>query len=140
MRKKVVIVLLLIIIVFLLIPKSKKNGIKWQSEQSNEVEKKYITLQGFSQLTFTAGTTQQKVNFYNPESNTCIMDIQLYLPDEELLLEEKDIYPGYGIAVCNISRPLEAGYYKNCKLIVKCRSSDGIQYNGAVMSIDVNVY
>ena len=117
------------------------NGVLWQEEDSLVTHKtsSYISIPGFSEIHFSANNTKQKFLFHNPVNNICIMDVELLLPNDEVLLTEKNIHPGYGIKETELHKILPSGRYDNCKLVIRCHSSDGVFYNGATLAVKLYI-
>ena len=98
-----------------------------------------ITIPGYKGIYLAAGTNQQKVDFYNPESNNCLFKISLYLSNDYLLFESDLLKPGERLNDITINLKLEKGIYKNCVLVYQCYSMDGkTQLNGSNQTIEIN--
>ena len=136
----ITLLIILLLIVFVGISNKKSSGVLWNGYDTKKTtEVSYITLRGFSNLYFKSGETAQEFSYFNPENNTCIMDIALFDNNGELIFKQENIHPGYGIKEININNPLPKGIYKKCKFAVKCYSPDGIIYNGANITVDLYV-
>lgn len=96
---------------------------------------------GYGALEFNAGTTQQAVNFVNPEGNQCYFIITLCLADGTELYQSQLIPPGKGLYEITLNQSLEAGEYENAKLQYRCISlEDGqTEYNGANVNLTLRV-
>ena len=59
------------------------NGVVWNGKQSIEKqhEQSSIAIPGFNEISFLSDSINQKVNLYNPESNSCIMNFSIIMPD-----------------------------------------------------------
>lgn len=98
-----------------------------------------ITIPGYKGIYLAAGTNQQKVDFYNPESNNCLFKISLYLSNDYLLFESDLLKPGERLNDITINLKLEKGIYKNCVLVYQCYSMDGkTQLNSSNQTIEIN--
>ena len=98
-----------------------------------------ITIPGYKGIYLAAGTNQQKVDFYNPESNNCLFKISLYLSNDYLLFESDLLKPGERLNDITINLKLEKGIYKNCVLVYQCYSLDGeTPLNGSNQTIEIN--
>lgn len=98
-----------------------------------------ITIPGYAGIYFKAGTTQQAVDFHNPEINDCYFKISLYLSNDYLLYESNLIKPGEQLKEITINRKLEKGIYKNCLLVYQCYSlDDETPLNGSTQNIEIN--
>lgn len=136
----VTLIIILLLIIFVGISDKRSSGILWNERDIKKTTNvSYISLRGFSNLYFKSEETTQKFSYFNPEKNSCIMDIALYLNNGEMVFKQENIHPGYGIKEININRPLPRGTYKKCKFAVKCYSPDGIIYNGANITVDLYV-
>ena len=98
-----------------------------------------ITIPGYAGIYFKAGTTQQTVDFHNPETNNCYFKISLYLSNDFLLYESDLIKPGEQLKEITINQKLEKGLYKNCLLVYQCYSlNDETPLNGSTQNIEIN--
>ena len=98
-----------------------------------------ITIPGYKGIYLAAGTNQQKVDFYNPESNNCLFKISLYLSNDYLLFESDLLKPGERLNDITINLKLEKCIYKNCVLVYQCYSLDGeTPLNGSNQTIEIN--
>lgn len=148
-NKKIIIVVVIVIVaailaLFFLFGRddiSKSNGVLWNGKQ--KIEKGYvessISVPGFNQLSFQSDTTNQKVNIYNPETNSCSMNFSIILPDNTILWESEGIQPGYGLYDIEINKKLEKGTYKECAFTVRCFKDD-IELNGCDIAFTLYVY
>ena len=108
------------------------NGVVWHGEQQTIrtfKEQDYIQIKGFHDMYFVADQREQKVNFYNPASNDCVMDMSIYV-NGELIWHEDNIAPGYGLYNITLINPLASGIYLDCRYVVQCRQLDGQSLNG----------
>lgn len=100
----------------------KSNGIKWDGSSQLTVTNsnpKYVSIPGFSELSFNLKSDTQNVNIYNPENNKCYMNFRMVLADGTLLWKEDNVYPGYGFHKIKIKNQIDKGEYK-ANLIIKC--------------------
>lgn len=103
MKKKILIavVAVLIFITGLFCAKFIKppsSGVRYtDSIIATKAETSYITIQGFSELHFSANEITQDFKFQNPNDNDCYMNIIFCLPDGEVLFFIGNIQPSYGI-------------------------------------------
>lgn len=67
--------------------KRESNGILWNGKQTIETdyEQSSIAIPGFTKISFEANSTNQKINLYNPDTNTCSMDFSILMPDGSVL-------------------------------------------------------
>lgn len=108
------------------------NATDWKGKQNLQHAKSMensIAIPGFDTLVFTAGQTNQKVNFFNPEQNTCLFKMKLYI-DDTLFWESGYIESGKGYYDIQLLEPLESGEYKG-SLLVNCFKEDGTALNSA---------
>lgn len=86
-----------------------------------------IDIPGFDMMYLKAGTTEQQVNLYNPEQNSCYFKMSILLDDGTQLWQSKLIEPGKGIYEVTLSQALEAGAYENAVLKYECFAMDEAQ-------------
>lgn len=96
-----------------------------------------IAIPGITSLVFHADTTEQKVNFYNPEENDCLFLMRLCV-DNTCYWESGYIEPGKGYYDITLSEPIPAGNY-NAVLQVCCFQEDGTALNSANVEFDLTV-
>jgi hypothetical protein len=113
------------------------SGVLWQEEEIEQRNDGTIAIAGFSELYFEADEKEQRISFHNPASNDCIMNIQMIV-DGEVIYEQDNIHPGYGIKEIKLNKSLSCGTYYDCELIIDC-FKDGTQVNGAVLNFDIIV-
>lgn len=118
------------------------SGIKWDGNNitvNRDKNEKYIAIPCFTDLTFRANQTAQKVNIYNPEENECIMDFSIVLSDETVIWESDNTLPGYGFHDIELSKPLSSGVYE-ARLITRCFTMDKkSELNGSLFRFKINV-
>ena len=146
MKKKILIAVVAVLIFFTGLfcsrfIKPPSSGVRYtDSKIATKAETSYITIQGFSELHFSANEITQDFKFQNPNDNDCYMNIIFCLPDGEVLFFIGNIQPSYGIEQVELNRVLDAGTYENCKLYIKCFSfADNRELNGATMAINLYV-
>jgi hypothetical protein len=108
------------------------NASEWEGKQDLDKLKtdvKQIAIPGTESLVFTADQKEQKVNFYNPKSNDCLMVFVLFVEDEEVW-RSGYCAPGNGYYNIELSKPLEEGEY-NARLLHECFKEDGAALNSA---------
>lgn len=150
-KKKLVLITLLIffmaIIIFLtshpknnpLLP-TDGNAVSWHGKQDlkqKTTQENKIAIPGFSSLVFNAGTLEQKVNFFNPEQNTCLFKMNLYVNDT-LFWESGYVAPGNGYYDIELLDTLTAGEY-NGSLLLQCFKEDGSKLNSANVEFNLTV-
>ena len=118
------------------------SGIKWDGNNitaSRDSDKKYIAIPCFTDLSFRANQTTQKVNIYNPEENECIMDFSMVLSDGTVVWETDNTYPGYGFHDIVLTKPLPSGIYE-AQLITRCFTMDKkSELNGSSFKFKIKV-
>ncbi len=97
-----------------------------------------IFVPGFDSLVCYANQTQQKVNFYNPAENSCLMKITLYADGQKLWGNGGYLEPGKGYYEINFSKPLEHGIYDG-ELLVECFLSNGTECNSVKVEFQLIV-
>lgn len=87
-----------------------------------------VIVPGFDSLVCYANQTKQKVNFYNPAENSCLMRMTLYADNEMLWSNNGYLEPGRGYYEIDFSEPLPSGTYDGT-LLVECFLADGTKCN-----------
>lgn len=110
----------------------------WDGDQKLPTgnKSKLIEIPGFQSLVFFLNEEKQKVNFHNPESNSCLMKMSLYADDVELWHNEDYLAPGKGYYEIVVDNMPDAGNYAG-KLQIQCYTEDGTELNGAVVNFDL---
>ena len=100
-----------------------------------------IDIPGFAAMNFQAGVTEQAVNLYNPEQNTCYFKMTILLSDGTKLWESELVEPGKAIYEITLNEPLEAGEYEDCTLKYECFELNDEQtpLNGSEIKFSLNV-
>lgn len=100
-----------------------------------------IDIPGFDVMNFKAGSTEQSVNLYNPEQNTCYFKMTILLNDGTTLWESKLIEPGKAIYEITLNQSLSAGEYEDCTLKYECFAMDEEQtpLNGSEIKFTLKV-
>lgn len=108
-------------------PEIDDSATEWTGQKETYTGKQTrdtIDIPGFDAMSFRAGTTDQTVNLYNPEQNTCYFRMSIYLPDGTKLWESKLIEPGKAVYDLNLDQPLNEGEYKDSILKYECFNMD----------------
>lgn len=116
------------------------NASSWNGEQNlNEptTDTPQIAIPGITSLVFHADTTEQKVNFYNPEENDCLFLMRLYVNDK-CYWESGYVESGKGYYTITLSEPIPLGTY-TAHLQVQCFKEDGTALNSANVEFNLNV-
>lgn len=100
-----------------------------------------IDIPGFDVMNLKAGTTEQSVNLYNPEQNSCYFKMSILLSDRTVLWESGLVEPGKAIYNLTLNQIPSAGTYENCILKYECFSMDEDQtpLNGSEIEFTLNV-
>lgn len=100
-----------------------------------------IDIPGFDVMNLKAGTTEQSVNLYNPEQNSCYFKMSIILEDNTLLWESNLVEPGKAIYSLTLNQILSTGTYENCILKYECFAMDEEQtpLNGSEIEFTLNV-
>ena len=100
-----------------------------------------IDIPGFGSMTLKADSTEQSVNLYNPEANTCYFKMSLLLSDGRKLWESGLIEPGKGLYNITLEQSLTAGTYEDAVLKYECFAMDEAQtpLNGSEIKFTLNV-
>ena len=111
----------------------------WQGNQNlhRPSSGKEIAIPGFTHLSFLADSTEQKVNFFNPNENDCYFVFSLYVADN-LLWRSGYCPPGNGYYSIELTESLQCGKY-NAALKIECYQEDGKQLNGASIPFTLSV-
>lgn len=119
--------------------KLDESAVVWDGNQNLRIphEKGGIAIPGFDTLTFTANTTAQRVNFYNPEENSCLFLMTLYVGDAQYW-QSGYVEPGKGYYDIELSESLSAGEY-DAALLVQCYQQSGEALNSARIEFDLTV-
>jgi hypothetical protein len=98
--------------------KEQPIGIVWDGNKSvaaHTSKTKYIQVPGFNELSFTKNQIEQKVNFHNPAKNNLNENIEISLPNGEIIWSCKGLEPGRGFHNIKINKKLKEGVYKDCR-------------------------
>ena len=87
-----------------------------------------VIVPGFDSLVCYADQTKQKVNFYNPEENSCLMRMTLYANQQKIWSNDGYLEPGKGYYEIDLSESLSSGTYDGT-LLVECYLADGTKCN-----------
>lgn len=152
MKKKYLLLLLLLLltsvaIYFILSSKSDsppldtdENAVSWEGNQDLDTPNQHngqIEIPGFQSLVFQANQLEQKVNFFNPESNSCLFLMTFYADGAELW-HSGYISPGNGYYDITLSDTLAAGNYDG-SLLIQCYKENGTTLNSAKVNFDLYV-
>lgn len=100
-----------------------------------------IDIPGFDAMNLKAGETEQSVNLYNPEQNTCYFKMSILMEDGTVLWESGLVEPGKAVYTITLKESLEAGVYENCTLKYECFAMNEAQtpLNGSEIKFTINV-
>lgn len=117
-----------------------QNAEEWNGGQElpQSGKNEEVLIPGFDSLVCYAGQTNQKVNFYNPVENSCLMRLTLYANDEKIWSNDGYLESGKGYYKIELLHPLEAGVYDGT-LLVECFLVDGTECNSAKVEFQLNV-
>ena len=109
----------------------------YQGEKNTDT----IDIPGFEAINLKAGTTEQSVNLYNPEQNTCYFKMSLILADGTVLWESDLVAPGKAIYELTLTEALDAGVYADTILKYECFAMDEAQtpLNGSEIKLTLHV-
>lgn len=96
-----------------------------------------VAVPGFDSLVCYSKQLKQKVNFYNPKENTCLMRMTLYA-NEQKLWQSGYIEPGTGFHEIEFTKSLDSGKYDGI-LFVECFFKDGTAANKAKVKFELKV-
>lgn len=97
---------------------------------------KGIVIPGFDSLVFLSNQTKQKVNFFNPNENSCYFKMSLMV-DNKTLWQSGNVPPGKGYYNIKI-KPLSKGNY-TAFLQIDCFKDDTTPLNSANVQIKLEV-
>ena len=98
------------------------NASEWEGQQELDKPKtdvKQIAIPGLESLVFKEGQKEQRVNFYNPKENDCLIVFSLHIDDRELW-RSGYCAPDKGYYDIELSEPLEKGTRRNALEFRKC--------------------
>lgn len=112
---------------------------EWNGNQQLPGENKTqgIDIPGFKSLVFIADQRIQKINLYNPDTNSCYFKITLYADDIELW-QSKMVKPGDGFYEIVLDEVLQEGTYDGI-VRYQCFKEDGTELNSAKMQFELVV-
>ena len=105
---------------------------EWDGNQELDKPKtdiKQIAIPGLESLVFKEGQKEQRVNFYNPKENDCLIVFSLHIDDREIW-RSGYCAPDKGYYTIELTEPLEKGTY-NARLLHECYRQDGTPLNSA---------
>lgn len=112
----------------------------WEGKQQLPNEKQesgQIEIPGFETLVFTENQKNQKVNFYNPENNNCLFQMNLFVDNIEYW-KSGYVSPGKGYYNIELTDTLKSGRY-DAYLLYNCYKEDGTKLNGAEVQFELIV-
>jgi len=144
----ITILLIIIAIMFIFLLRSCNTSVPPNDEtppptldfkEYSEYQDKSISIPGTTGLNFKSGQLNQKVDFYNPESNSCYFIISLYLSDNTLIYKSDYLSPGEHIKEITLNQELKRGLYNNCQLIYNCYTLDNKStLNSGKVKLEIN--
>lgn len=113
---------------------------EWNGEQElpQAGKNEEILVPGFNSLVCYSDQTTQKVNFYNPAENSCLMRMTLYADNQKLWSNNGYLEPGKGYYEIDFSKSLPPGIYDGI-LFVECFLKDGTACNSVKVEFTMNV-
>lgn len=107
-----------------------KSAEEWKGDQElpQAGKNEEVLVPGFDSLVCYSDQTKQKVNFYNPKENSCLMRMNLYADGRKLWSNDGYLEPGKGYYEIDFSEPLSPGTYDGI-LLVECFLADGTKCN-----------
>lgn len=107
---------------------------KWKGDQelSQGGESIDVEIPGFTKLVFTADKTEQKVNFYNPDSNAeneFLLQFTLFADDKQIW-QSGYCEPGRGYYDISLDKTLSKGEYEGI-LLAQVFTKEGKALNAA---------
>ena len=107
-----------------------QDAVEWNGNQElpQSGRNEEVIVPGFDSLVCYADQTKQKVNFYNPEENSCLMRMTLYANQQKIWSNDGYLEPGKGYYEIDLSESLSSGTYDGT-LLVECYLADGTKCN-----------
>ena len=119
-----------------------ENAEDWNGDQrlpnGEKQDTATIKIPGFDSLTFTANQKNQKVNFKNPEENSCLFRMTLFIDNQQYWQSAGGVEPGKGYYEIELVDVLQPENYDGC-LLVECFKEDGTVLNSAKVKFNVKV-
>lgn len=114
----------------------------WTGERKGEQKPaSTIDIPGYEKIQLKAGSLEQAVNFYNPESNPCYFKLSLWKDAETKLWESKLLEPGKAIYDLTLDQPLAAGTYDQAMVKYECFSLENqTPLNGSEIKIILEAF
>ena len=110
-----------------------------ESDYGSEEILKNISIPCWDTLVMAADSTEQEVNFYNPEKNkNCDFQLTLSLENGTELWKSQLIQNGKAIYNITLNQTLEAGTYR-AVMKYDCFSRNGSQLNGSNLNFNLIV-
>lgn len=117
------------------------SAVTWNGEQNISKptvdNKPAIAIPGIKEMTFIADQMEQKVNLYNPPTNNCYFQMNLYAEDE-LIWKSGNVAPGNGYYDIELNKTLPKGEQQGY-LLIKCYRKDGTELNSAKLKFNLIV-
>ena len=99
-----------------------------------------IFVPGYEILNFSAGHRTQKVNFRNPDENSCSFKITLFLENGQAIWSSDVIPPGKTLTTIELNRELERGRYHKAIMKYECFTlDDRVKLNNVEIILNINV-
>lgn len=105
-----------------------------------EIERKQITIHGFTDWTIPAGQTDSlPIALENPEGNPCYFSFSIVLQDGTRLYESDHVPPGETLSNITINEALEEGDHQASVYITTAEIGTGTPMNSARTEITIHV-
>lgn len=105
-----------------------------------EIERKQITIHGFTDWTIPAGQTDSlPIALENPEGNPCYFSFSIVLQDGTKLYESDHVPPGESLRNITINEALEKGDHQASVYITTAEIGTGTPMNSARTEITIHV-
>lgn len=117
------------------------SAVTWNGEQNISKptvdNKPAIAIPGIKEMILISDQKEQKVNLYNPPTNNCYFQMNLYAEDE-LIWKSGNISPGNGYYDIELNKTLPKGERQGY-LLIKCYRKDGTELNSAKVKFNLIV-
>lgn len=115
------------------------NSSAWEGSQKIDsgLTMDMISIAGMSEIILRADQIDQKVNFHNPEENTCYIVFNLVL-DGDVIWQSGYCPPGCGYYSITLNKPVQKGEY-DADVLHECFTGDGEKLNSAKIHTKLKV-
>jgi len=115
------------------------NSSTWEGSQRIDfgLSMDMISIAGMSEIILKADQIEQRVNFHNPNENTCYIIFNLVL-DGEVIWRSGYCPPGHGYYNITLNKPIPKGEY-DADVLHECFTGEGKKLNSAKIHTKLKV-